>query len=219
MLLTGFDSQILNTLFIDKKLKYHGLIQAFSRTNRIYNDIKRFGNIVSFQDLSEATNQAIALFGDNKTKGLILEQSFLEKMEGLVNEKGQITQIGLQEIIKKLREKFPNPSTVNKDSDKKEFVKLFGKYLQEEACVKYYDEYIKLIKFHCLKEQTEIDLFKEEYNLSNEKIKKYSTYVLLTDREKQDYLSLYNDINFYVEKLKQDNLKNKIIIDSLEAIG
>lgn len=209
MLLTGFDSQILNTLFIDKKLKYHGLIQAFSRTNRIYNDIKRFGNIVSFQDLSEATNQAIALFGDNKTKGLILEQSFLEKMEGLVNEKGQITQIGLQEIIKKLREKFPNPSTVNKDSDKKEFVKLFGKYLQEEACVKYYDEYIKLIKFHCLKEQTEIDLFKEEYNLSNEKIKKYSTYVLLTDREKQDYLSLYNDINFYVEKLKQDNLKNK----------
>ena len=194
MLLTGFDSQILNTLFIDKKLKYHGLIQAFSRTNRIYNDIKRFGNIVSFQDLSEATNQAIALFGDNKTKGLILEQSFLEKMEGLVNEKGQITQIGLQEIIKKLREKFPNPSTVNKDSDKKEFVKLFGKYLQEEACVKYYDEYIKLIKFHCLKEQTEIDLFKEEYNLSNEKIKKYSTYVLLTDREKQDYLSLYNDI-------------------------
>ena len=82
MFLTGFDAPTLNTLFVDKNLRYHGLIQAYSRTNRIFDSTKTFGNIVTFRDLENATVDAITLFGDKNTKNIILEKSYKEYMEG-----------------------------------------------------------------------------------------------------------------------------------------
>ena len=82
MFLTGFDAPTLNTLFVDKNLRYHGLMQAFSRTNRIYDATKTFGNIVTFRDLEKATIDSITLFGDSKTKNVVLEKSYKEYLEG-----------------------------------------------------------------------------------------------------------------------------------------
>lgn len=85
MFLTGFDAPTLNTLFVDKNLRYHGLIQAFSRTNRIYDATKTFGNIVTFRDLEMATVDAITLYGDKNTKNVVLEKSYKEYMEGFID--------------------------------------------------------------------------------------------------------------------------------------
>jgi type I restriction enzyme, R subunit len=85
MFLTGFDAPRLNTLFVDKNLRYHGLIQAFSRTNRIYDATKTFGNVVTFRDLEKATIDAITLFGDKNTKNVVLEKSYQEYMEGFTD--------------------------------------------------------------------------------------------------------------------------------------
>ena len=88
MFLTGFDATTLNTLWVDKNLKMHGLIQAFSRTNRILNSVKSFGNIVCFRDLEEATNDAIALFGDKEATELSLLKSYEDYYYGCVDDKG-----------------------------------------------------------------------------------------------------------------------------------
>jgi type I restriction enzyme R subunit len=85
MFLTGFDAPALNTLFVDKNLRYHGLMQAFSRTNRIYNATKTFGNIVTFRDLEQATIDAITLFGKSNTKSVVMEKSYDEYMEGFTD--------------------------------------------------------------------------------------------------------------------------------------
>jgi type I restriction enzyme R subunit len=85
MFLTGFDAPTLNTLFVDKNLRYHGLMQAYSRTNRIFDATKTFGNIVTFRDLEQATIDAITLFGDKNTKNVVLEKSYKEYMEGFTD--------------------------------------------------------------------------------------------------------------------------------------
>ena len=85
MFLTGFDAPKLNTLFVDKNLRYHGLIQAFSRTNRIYDATKAFGNIVTFRNLEQATIDAITLFGDKNTMNVVLEKSYGEDLDGFVD--------------------------------------------------------------------------------------------------------------------------------------
>lgn len=89
MFLTGFDATTLNTLWVDKNLKMHGLIQAFSRTNRILNSVKTYGNIVCFRDLEEATNDAIKLFGDKNASGIVLLKSYDDYYYGYVDEKGR----------------------------------------------------------------------------------------------------------------------------------
>ena len=128
MFLTGFDAPTLNTLFVDKNLRYHGLIQAFSRTNRIYNAIKTFGNIVTFRDLEKATTDAIKLFGKTETADILLERSYEDYMNGYI-ESGQEKK-GYLEVVKELQERFPDPTTIIKESDKKEFVTLFGQFLR-----------------------------------------------------------------------------------------
>src|SRR5690606_9513598 len=141
MFLTGFDAPTLNMLFVDKNLRYHGLIQAFSRTNRIYDATKTFGNIVTFRDLEQATIDAITLFGDKNTKNVVLEKSYKEYLEGFTDIVTGEARRGYVEVVKELNEKFPNPDEIVKEKDKKEFVKLFGEYLRIENILQNYDEF------------------------------------------------------------------------------
>lgn len=129
MFLTGFDAPTLNTLFVDKNLRYHGLIQAFSRTNRIFNKVKPFGNIICFRDLEKATQEAIKTFGDSNKVDIILEKSFDEYMEGFTDELTGVSVKGYVSVCKEILEKFPNPQEIYTEKDKKEFVNLFGELL------------------------------------------------------------------------------------------
>lgn len=122
MFLTGFDAPTLNTLFVDKNLRYHGLIQAFSRTNRIFNKVKPFGNIICFRDLEKATQEAIKTFGDSNKVDIILEKSFDEYMEGFTDELTGVSVKGYLSVCKEILEKFPNPQEIYSEKDKKEFV-------------------------------------------------------------------------------------------------
>jgi type I restriction enzyme R subunit len=141
MFLTGFDAQTLNTLFVDKNLRYHGLIQAFSRTNRIFNQVKTFGNIICFRDLQKATRDAIALFGDRNSINLILERKYNDYLEGYTDEETGKVIIGYIDLCNELLEKFPNPTEIILDKDKKEFVNLFGELLKSNNILKNYDEF------------------------------------------------------------------------------
>ncbi|PMC80898.1 type I restriction endonuclease subunit R [Anaerococcus hydrogenalis] len=141
MFLTGFDAPCLNTLFVDKNLRYHGLIQAFSRTNRILNKVKTFGNIVCFRDLEKATKDAIKTFGDENSVNVILEKSYQEYMQGFKDEEsGKVTK-GYIDICNELLEKFPEPTEISLDTDKKEFVEIFGELLKSENILRNFDEF------------------------------------------------------------------------------
>lgn len=144
MFLTGFDAPTLNTLFVDKNLRYHGLMQAFSRTNRIYDATKTFGNIITFRNLEQATIDAITTFGDKNTKNVVLEKSYNEYLNGFIDIATGETRRGYTEVVKDLTEKFPDPNEIVTEADKKAFVKLFGEYLQMENILQNYDEFTYL---------------------------------------------------------------------------
>lgn len=144
MFLTGFDAPTLNTLFVDKNLRYHGLMQAFSRTNRIYDATKTFGNIVTFRDLEQATIDAITTFGDKNTKNVVLEKSYNEYLNGFIDIATGEAKRGYTEVVKDLTERFPDPNEIVTEADKKAFVKLFGEYLQIENILQNYDEFTHL---------------------------------------------------------------------------
>ncbi len=142
MFLTGFDAPTMNTLFVDKNLKYHGLIQAFSRTNRILNKVKTFGNIVCFRDLEKDTEDAIKTFGDKNSINIILEKSYDEYINGFKDIDGKEIK-GYKEICQELISKFPDPTEIKTDCDKREFVQLFGELLKTENILKNFDEFEK----------------------------------------------------------------------------
>ncbi|OCX69811.1 DEAD/DEAH box helicase, partial [Acidithiobacillus thiooxidans] len=144
MFLTGFDAPTLNTLFVDKNLRYHGLIQAYSRTNRIYDATKTFGNIITFRNLEQATIDAITLFGDKNTKNVVLEKSFREYMEGFTDVVTGEARRGFVDVVKELEQRFPDPAAIEKESDKKAFVKLFGEFLRVENVLQNFDEFASL---------------------------------------------------------------------------
>ena len=124
MFLTGFDAPTLNTLFVDKNLRYHGLMQAFPRTNRIYDATKTFGNIVTFRDLEQATIDTITLFGNKNTKNVVLEKSYEEYLKGFTDIATGEARRGYVDIVKELKERFPQPDEITTEADKKAFVKL-----------------------------------------------------------------------------------------------
>ena len=141
MFLTGFDAPTLNTLFVDKNLRYHGLIQAFSRTNRILNKVKTFGNIVCFRNLEKATEDAIKTFGDENSVNVILEKSYDEYINGFTDEETGKSMKGYVDLCNEIVDKFPNPVEIELDSDKKEFVELFGELLKSENILRNFDEF------------------------------------------------------------------------------
>lgn len=215
MLLTGFDAPTLNTLFVDKNLRYHGLIQAFSRTNRIYDSNKTFGNIVTFRDLEKHTIDAITLFGDEKTANFVLEKSYKEYLEGFKDIASGEAQKGYIEIVKELNDKFPDTDNIVTEQDKKEFVKLFGKYLRIENILQNYDEFTTLRAFQTIDTHNPeaIESFKEKYFVTDDDIARIQKVDVPSDRMLQDYKSTYNDIRDWLMREKESKRLEKSRID------
>ena len=140
MFLTGFDATTLNTLWVDKNLKQHGLIQAYSRTNRILNSVKTYGNIVCFRDLEEATNDAIALFGDKNASGIVLLKSYEDYYYGYEDDKGR-KQLGYEERIAILIQKYPLGEQIIGEQNKKDFVVLMGNILRLRNILSSFDKF------------------------------------------------------------------------------
>lgn len=140
MFLTGFDATTLNTLWVDKNLKMHGLIQAFSRTNRILNSVKTFGNIVCFRDLEKETNDAIQLFGDKEANGIVLLKSYEDYYYGCVDDNGK-TLKGYEERIEELLYRFPLGEPIIGDQNKKDFIVLFGNILRLRNILSAFDKF------------------------------------------------------------------------------
>ncbi|HHF0416436.1 TPA: type I restriction endonuclease subunit R [Haemophilus influenzae] len=204
MFLTGFDAPTLNTLFVDKNLRYHGLMQAFSRTNRIYDTTKTFGNIVTFRDLEQNTVDAITLFGDKNTKNVVLEKSYDSYFNGDDNQRGYA------EIVEELKESFPDPSVIETEEDKKAFVKLFGEYLRVENILQNYDEFAALQALQAvdLNDPIAMEKFKQVHYVNDEQIAEMLEVPTLPVRAEQDYRSTYNDIRDWLRQRKEGNDKD-----------
>ncbi|OKQ03626.1 type I restriction endonuclease subunit R [Haemophilus influenzae] len=204
MFLTGFDAPTLNTLFVDKNLRYHGLMQAFSRTNRIYDTTKTFGNIVTFRDLEQNTIDAITLFGDDNTKNMVLEKSYETYFNGDENQRGYL------EVVQELQNRFPNPTEIETEQDKKEFVKLFGEYLRVENILQNYDEFAALQALQAvdLNDPIAMEKFKQVHYVNDEQIAEMLKVPTLPVRAEQDYRSTYNDIRDWLRQRKEENDKD-----------
>ncbi|HEY1017567.1 MAG TPA: type I restriction endonuclease subunit R [Sediminibacterium sp.] len=215
MFLTGFDAPTLNTLFVDKNLRYHGLIQAFSRTNRIYDATKTFGNIVTFRDLEKATIDAITLFGDSNTKNVVLEKSYKEYLEGFSDIVTGEARRGYVEVVKELNEKFPDPDEIVREKDKKEFAKLFGEYLRVENILQNYDEFnhLKALQLIDINNPEAIEEFKKAHFITDEDIAAMQKIELLNERTVQDYRSTYNDIRDWLRREKSGKETEESTID------
>ncbi|MDG5801046.1 type I restriction endonuclease subunit R [Marinilabiliaceae bacterium ANBcel2] len=215
MFLTGFDAPTLNTLFVDKNLRYHGLMQAFSRTNRIFDATKTFGNIVTFRDLETATIDTITLFGDSSTKNVVLEKSYKEYLEGFTDIATGEARRGYIEVVKELKEKFPEPEDIVTEKDKKEFSKLFGEYLRVDNILQNYDEYanLKALQSIDVNDPEAIEAFKEAHFVTDEDISAMQEVELPADRTIQDYRSTYNDIRDWLRREKSGNEPEESDID------
>ncbi|MFA7208318.1 MAG: type I restriction endonuclease subunit R, partial [Synergistaceae bacterium] len=188
MFLTGFDATTLNTLWVDKNLRQHGLIQAFSRTNRILNSVKTFGNIVCFRDLQEETDKAIALFGDKDAKGLVLLKGYEAYYYGF-DEEGK-HQPGYAELIAELSQTFPLGQAINGEQNQKEFIRLLGAILRLKNILVSFDQ------FH----SNEI--------LSNRQFQDYQSlyidlYQEFTKDKNADKEKINDDIIFEIELIRQ----------------
>lgn len=219
MFLTGFDAPTLNTLFVDKNLRYHGLMQAFSRTNRIYDATKTFGNIVTFRDLEAATIEAIRTFGDSSTRNVVLEKSYKEYLEGFTDIITGEARRGYIEVVKELNEKFPIPEVIITESDKKEFSKLFGEYLRVENILQNYDEFthLKALQTIDISDPQAVEAFKEAHFVTDEDIATMQAIEVLPDRTIQDYRSTYNDIRDWLrqERSGKESEESKIDWDDV----
>ncbi len=189
MFLTGFDATTLNTLWVDKNLKYHGLIQAFSRTNRILNSVKTFGNIVCFRDLQEATDKAIALFGDEKAGSIVLLKTYNEYYNGYTDDNGKHF-AGYDELINKLKSIFPLGQAIIGEKNQKDFISLFGTILRLRNILTAFDDFANDNKI------SERDL--QDYQSIY--IDLYQEY---SNKEQVDKENINDDIIFEIELIKQ----------------
>ena len=215
MFLTGFDAPTLNTLFVDKNLRYHGLMQAYSRTNRIYDATKTFGNIVTFRDLEQPTINAITLFGDQNTKNVLLEKSYEEYMKGFKDSATGEARKGFADIVTELEERFPNPDQIEKETDKKAFVKLFGEYLRVENILQNYDEFVSLKALRDIDQNDEkaVTEFKLKHHLTDDDFDTLSSMHIPAERKIQDYRSTYNDIRDWLRNQKNARENEESNID------
>ena len=215
MFLTGFDAPTLNTLFVDKNLRYHGLIQAYSRTNRIYDTTKTFGNIITFRDLEKATIDAITLFGDKNTKNVVLEKSYKEYMEGFSDVISGEARRGYIDVVAELEQQFPHPDEIVTEKDKKEFAKLFGEYLRVENLLQNYDEFagLKALQNLDMDDAEAVEEFKAKHYLSDKDLSSMQDIKIPSGRTIQDYRSTYNDIRDWLRREKSANEQATSTID------
>lgn len=204
MFLTGFDAPKLNTLFVDKNLRYHGLIQAFSRTNRILNKVKTFGNIVCFRDLEKATKDAIKTFGDENSVNIILEKSYEEYIHGFKDEETGKVVKGYTDICNEIICKFPEPTEIILEADKKEFVELFGELLKAENILKNFDEFEEFERIISDRQMQDmksvyVDIRESIINLKNNEN---------SEGEQIDF----SDVEFQIDLLKTDEINLDYIL-------
>ena len=189
MFLTGFDATTLNTLWVDKNLKMHGLIQAYSRTNRILNSVKTYGNIVCFRDLQQATNDAIALFGDKNANGIVLLRSFADYYNGYEDDNGR-HHPGYVDLIAKLGSEFPLDTEIVGEQAEKDFIRLFGSILSLRNILSSFDQFEEM--------QTHAARDLQDYQ---------SRYIDLYDKYRRkdagDKENINDDIVFEIELIKQ----------------
>jgi type I restriction enzyme R subunit len=188
MFLTGFDATTLNTLWVDKNLKQHGLIQAFSRTNRILNSVKTFGNIICFRDLKKATDDAIALFGDKEAGGIVLLKTYDDYYNGY--EQDGKHKAGYVELITRLKTEFPLGVAIIGEVSRKSFILLFGAILRLRNILTAFDD------------------FKDKEILTPRELQDYQSlyidlYEELRGKEKTDKENINDDIIFEIELIKQ----------------
>ncbi|MBN1545848.1 MAG: type I restriction endonuclease subunit R [Syntrophaceae bacterium] len=219
MFLTGFDAPTLNTLFVDKNLRYHGLIQAYSRTNRIYDATKTFGNIVTFRNLEQATIDAITLFGDSNTKNVVLEKSYREYMEGFTDLATGEALRGYLDVVKDLQERFPRSDEIVKEKDKRDFARLFGEYLRVENILQNYDEFagLQALQHLDMSDPHAVEEFKAKYYMGDDDLAAMREIRIPAVRTIQDYRSTYNDIRDWLrrEKASSDNADSTIDWDDV----
>ncbi|MBS6020190.1 MAG: type I restriction endonuclease subunit R [Leptotrichia wadei] len=226
MFLTGFDAPTLNTLFVDKNLRYHGLIQAFSRTNRILNKVKTFGNIVCFRDLEKATKNAIKTFGDENSVNVILEKSYNDYIKGFKDEETGKSVKGYIDLCNEIVKKFPKPVEIEKNQDKKEFAELFGELLKTENILKNFDEFEnfeKIISDRQMQDMKSVyvdiceeirNAGKDDQNNSNEQGIDFSDVEFQIDLLRTDEINLDYILELILEKTKEhddiETLKSEI---------
>jgi type I restriction enzyme, R subunit len=189
MFLTGFDATTMNTLFVDKNLRQHGLIQAFSRTNRILNSVKVFGNIVCFRDLQQETDDAIALFGDKDASSIVILKDFLSYFNGYDTENGKHC-FGYRELVDQLEDEFPEGEPIIGEDAERRFISLFGSILKSRNILSSFDQ------------------FEEEDMLSDRQLQDYQgNYLDLRDKWRKkkdgDKENINDDLVFETELIKQ----------------
>lgn len=188
MFLTGFDATTLNTIWIDKNLRQHGLIQAFSRTNRILNSVKTFGNIVCFRDLKENTDQAIALFGNKDAGGIVLLKTYNEYYYGYT-ENGEFIK-GYEDLIDELDKKYPLSQQIVGEKAKKDFIQLYGAILRLRNILTSFDDF----------EGKEII---SERDFQDYQSRYIDLYQELRPKDKADKEVINDDIVFEIELIRQ----------------
>lgn len=215
MFLTGFDAPTLNTLFVDKNLRYHGLMQAFSRTNRIYDATKTFGNIITFRNLEQATIDAITLFAESSTREVILEKSYNEYLNGFTDIATGEFRRGYIEVVNELTKRFPHPDEIITEKDKKDFSKLFGEYLRIENILQNYDEFttLKALQEIDINDPLAVEAFKEIHYVTDEEMEAMLRIDWLPERTGQDYRSTYNDIRDWLRRERSGNEAEESTID------
>jgi type I restriction enzyme R subunit len=197
MFLTGFDATTLNTLWVDKNLRLHGLLQAYSRTNRILNTIKTFGNIVCFRNLEKATNESIALFGDKEAAGIVLLKSYKDYYNGYIDGEKEVP--GYVELIERLQKEYPLGEKIVGEENQKEFIKLYGAILRLKNILSTFDEFAGN---EILSERDVQDYHSIYIDLYNE----------IRSRPKGESEDITDDIVFEMELIKQVSINIDYIL-------
>lgn len=189
MFLTGFDATTLNTLWVDKNMRYHGLLQGFSRTNRILNSVKTWGNIICFRNLEDATNKALALFGDSDAHSTIILRPFEDYFNGYEDESGNHVK-GYIEIVHEFLQRFKPGVLPLTEKEEKDFIRLFNAILRFQNLLKCFDE------FEGKDPITERDMqdYTSTYNDLHDKYR---------NRDKRDATDIDDDVEFEMELVKK----------------
>ena len=202
MFLTGFDATTLNTLWVDKNLKMHGLIQAYSRTNRILNSVKTYGNIVCFRDLQKATDDAIALFGDKNASGIVLLKSFNDYWNGYEDNDGKYHP-GYVDLLEKLETEYPLGTQIVGEQAEKDFIRLFGTILSMRNILSSFDQFAEMDSIAARDLQNYQSIYLDLYDKYRKK----------GDAEKED---ITDDIEFEIELIKQVEINIDYILMLVE---
>ena len=221
MFLTGFDATTLNTLWVDKNLRLHGLLQAYSRTNRILNSVKTFGNVICFRNLEKATNESIALFGDKEASGIVLLKSYAEYYNGYKDGNKEVR--GYASLVAELQEKFPVGERIIGEQNQKDFIKLYSAILRVRNILATFDEFAgnEILSERDVQDyhSAYIDLYNEfRKNVEEEKENINDDVVFEMELIKQVEINIDYVLGL-IKKYHEDHIKNReLLVDINKAI-